>query len=92
MFTGRAWKAWEGATLGGQSWLETLKLNVPMHFGNQGLPVVPRKLLTLKLKLKLSWKKGGRPVGAMQIRVRAMETLLFWEALYYSRFPAPGYP
>lgn len=39
---------------GRTSWLETLKLNVPMHFGNQGLPVVPRKLLTLKLKLKLS--------------------------------------
>lgn len=43
-----------GDDTGRTSGLETLKLNVPMHFGNQGLLVVPRKLLTLKLKLKLS--------------------------------------
>lgn len=31
-----------------------LRLNVPIHFGNPWLLIVPGKLLTLKLKLELS--------------------------------------
>lgn len=40
-----------GDDTGWTSWSETLKLNVPIHFGNHGRLVVPGKLLTLKLKL-----------------------------------------
>ena len=39
---------------GWRGWSETLKLNVPILFGNPWLVVLPGKLLTLKLKLKLS--------------------------------------
>lgn len=80
-----------GDDTGWTSWLETQNLNVPIHSGKQALLVVPGKLLTLKLKLKLSQKRGGRPAGAMQIRVREMETFLFWEVLYYPKFTAPVY-
>lgn len=78
-----------GDDTGWTGWSE--KLNVPIHSGKQALLVVPGKLLTLKLKLKLSQKRGGRPAGAMQIRVREMETFLFWEVLYYPKFTAPVY-
>ena len=43
-----------GDNTGRTSWSATQKLNVPIHFGNQALLVVPGKLLTLELKLKLS--------------------------------------
>lgn len=39
---------------GWMSWSEILKLNVPILFGNLRPLVMPGKLLTLKLKLKLS--------------------------------------
>lgn len=35
-----------GDDIGWTSWSETLKLNVPIHFGNPWLLVVPEKLLT----------------------------------------------
>lgn len=50
-----------GDDIGWTSWSETLKLNVPIHFGNPWLLVVPEKLVTWKLKLQLSWERGGRP-------------------------------